>query len=65
MADNEAWCVHVTGTDDVLPATSRLDAMRQAHELNATSLKIITDTEDDEYYPTMWAVPMRRADLYA
>jgi hypothetical protein len=64
-ADDSVWCVHVQGPDDVLPAESRLDAMRQAMGLNATSLQIITETEDDEYYPTMWAIPMRRADLYA
>lgn len=63
-ANDSVWCVHIQGPDDVLPAASRLDAMKQAMELNAASLAEVTRVNDDEYYPTMWAVPVRRADLY-
>jgi hypothetical protein len=64
-ADDSVWCVHIQGPDDVLPAESRLDAMRQAMGLNAAILQELERVNDDEYYPTMWAIPMRRSDLYA
>jgi hypothetical protein len=63
-ATESTWCVHIQGPDDVLPAESRLAAMKAAMALNAASLAEITRVNDDEYYPTMWAVPIRRSDLY-
>ena len=68
MADNNnesVWCVHVQGPDDVLPAGSRHDAMRQAHALNAAFVEAIgsEDAALSAYYPTAWAIPIPRADL--
>lgn len=64
MSNESTWCVHIQGPDDVLPARDRIDAMRQAQEINAASLVMLLDNENNEYYPTMWAVPIRRSDLY-
>jgi len=56
------WCVHVLGPDDVIPATDRQDAMRQAHELNAGLMTYI-ETFSDPLYPSIWAIPARVADV--
>lgn len=56
MSDTN-WEVHVSGPDDVLPATSRLDAMVQAQQINAATLALIGLNNDDPLYPTVWATP--------
>lgn len=52
-----AWCVHVLGPDDVLPAESRHDAIHKAHQMNAALMATIDDYDEAGLFPTIWAVP--------
>lgn len=55
---NDNWQVHIAGPDDVLPATSRLDAMRRAQEINQATIDLLEQNNDHPYYPTTWAAPV-------
>jgi hypothetical protein len=61
----EPWVVHVLGPDDVLPAAGMLDAVRQAHAINAASIEpggyYGDATEDRPYMTYVWAVPKKES----
>lgn len=62
------WCVHVQGMDDVLPAASRVDAMRRANAVNQFTLAhlqgaIERDGEVSPFWPHTWAVPTTYSNL--
>lgn len=63
-ADDSEWCVHVIGPDDVLPARDLLDAVRQAHAINAAAVDpggYYGDASEARPFMTLaWAVPSRR-----
>lgn len=60
----EAWVVHVLGPDDVLPAADVLDAVRRAHELNASAVDYVR-RHGRTSAPLFWAVPKRASDVAA
>lgn len=61
--DTSTWCVHLHGPDDILPAASRHDAVRQAHRINNTMVHRRELLDEEGIYPTVWAVPARRVDV--
>lgn len=61
--DDSTWCIHLQGPDDLLPATSRIDAVRRAHEINEATVSYPEILDEEGIYPTVWAVPARRADV--
>lgn len=65
------WAVHVKGPDNVLPTTSKADAIFRSGKLNQEFEKII-ESLDSEYAPTLEAdviewtgTPERHAELLA
>lgn len=61
--DDSTWCIHVQGPDDLLPAASRIDAARRAHEMNHATVSHPEVLDEQGIYPTVWAVPARRSDV--
>lgn len=51
----DEWTVHVMGPDDILPAASWDDAVKQANEINNN-----LPPRPSEHYPYLFAVPCRK-----
>jgi hypothetical protein len=64
MADEQSpYVVHVAGPDDVHDASTWLDAVRIAHDVNATVLLLAerdVDNPNPEWSPRIWATPYTR-----